>query len=312
MPESPVKARFAQTAPEGREILREQAERAAAALPPLQVAAERLAATISLGVHGRRKAGMGETFWQFRRHRAEDPASAVDWRQSAKSQHLFVREREWEVAEAVWLWRDGSAGMRFASRPGLETKFARANLLTLALALLLVRGGERVALLGAGRPPASGRGVLGRIGHSLAAQKPDEAPLPPDAPMTRNAHFVWVSDFLSPADEIEAVMRRIARAGIHGTLIHIVDPAEEDFPFTGRTRFETPDGRMSETLGRAEAAQDRYRARFAAHCETIAATARRLGMSHMKHRTDHRPELALAALYSTLAGPRARSAYGRA
>src|SRR5258706_14680868 len=93
---------------------REEAESLAAALPPLLVEAERLASSIWLGVHGRRKAGMGETFWQFRRYRVEDPATAIDWRQSAKSQHLFVRERGWEAAETVWFWRDASVGMRYA------------------------------------------------------------------------------------------------------------------------------------------------------------------------------------------------------
>ena len=78
--------------PERWDRPREEAERLGAALPPLLVEAERLTSGVWLGVHGRRKAGMGETFWQFRRYRVEDPATSVDWRQSAKSQHLFVRE----------------------------------------------------------------------------------------------------------------------------------------------------------------------------------------------------------------------------
>jgi uncharacterized protein (DUF58 family) len=142
--------------------LQEQSEQLAAALPPLLVAAERLGSAVSLGVHGRRKAGMGETFWQFRRHVSEDPASAIDWRQSAKSQHLFVREREWEAAEAVWMWRDGSAGMRFQSDWTKVSKIDRATVLSLALCALLVRGGERIALLGDGHGPASGRAARTR------------------------------------------------------------------------------------------------------------------------------------------------------
>src|SRR3974390_2869979 len=111
--------------------LRERAESLAATLPALQVAAERLASAVSLGVHGRRKAGMGETFWQFRRYSSQDSSTLIDWRQSAKSQHLFVREREWEAAETVWFWRDGSLSMRFASQG--TKKNERAGLLTLAL-----------------------------------------------------------------------------------------------------------------------------------------------------------------------------------
>ena len=290
-----------------RETLREDAERLSATLPPLLVAAERLAATIHLGVHGRRKAGVGETFWQFRRYRAEDPASAIDWRQSAKSQHLFVREREWEAAEAVWFWRDGSPGMRFTSDNAHTTKIDRASLLVLALATLLVRGGERIALLGEGRAPSSGKLALNRIGHALAGETPKDDALPPDAPIARHAHIVWVSDFLSPPDVLESAMRRIARGGVHGHLVHIVDPAEEDFPFTGRIRFEAADGRAHETLGRAEAARTAYRARFQAHCEAVSDAARRLGMTYLKHRTDHRPELALVALYTALGGPNVRA-----
>ncbi len=284
------------------EAVRAQAEALAAGLPPLLVAAERLAASVSLGVHGRRKAGMGETFWQFRRYQAEDPSTAIDWRQSAKSQHLFVREREWEAAEAVWFWRDASPGMRFKSDTAETSKLDRATVLALALGALLIRGGERIALLGEGHSPGTGRAVLSRIAHRLIDRPSDDAALPPDAPMSKNAQFVWLSDFLSPLGEIEAVMRRLAHAGMTGHLVHIIDPAEEDFPFAGRTRFEAAQGKTSEIFGRAEAARDAYQARFRAHRETLAMLARRLGWRYLAHRTDRRPETALVALYADLGG----------
>jgi uncharacterized protein (DUF58 family) len=286
--------------------IHEQAEALGAALPPLLVAAERLASSVSLGVHGRRKAGMGETFWQFRRYAPEDPRAAIDWRQSAKSQHLFVREREWEAAEAVWFWRDGSPGMRFQSDAAKITKLERATVLALALASLLVRGGERIALLGDGRGPATGRIPLRRIAHELADLPPGDDALPPDAPVTKNSQLVWISDFLSPLGEIETALKRLARAGLTGHLVHVVDPAEEDFPFAGRTRFESARGETSEIFGRAETVQGAYRARFRAHAETLTALARRQGWSILTHRTDRRPETALVALYSDLGGAQAR------
>ncbi|HTO41211.1 MAG TPA: DUF58 domain-containing protein [Rhizomicrobium sp.] len=286
--------------------LRQRAERAAAALPPLLVDAERLAATITLGMHGRRKAGMGETFWQFRRYRAEDPAAAIDWRQSAKSQHLFVREREWEAAEAVWFFRDGSAGMRFSSDTKTGRKIDRASVLALALGALLVRGGERIATLGDGRLPASGRAALARMAQGLAADAATDQVLPPDAQATRNGHFVWLSDFLLPFEQIEARLHLLAAQGLHVHLVQIVDPAEEDFPFSGRTRFETVDGALRETFGRAETVRSEYRARFAAHGAALTAFARRYGFTHLRHRTDQRPELALVALYAALGGVRAQ------
>ncbi|MEJ1967294.1 MAG: DUF58 domain-containing protein [Rhizomicrobium sp.] len=277
-----------------------EAEALGGGLPPLLLDAERLAAAVSLGVHGRRKAGMGESFWQFRRYRPEDPAAAIDWRQSAKSQHLFVREREWEAAQSVWFWCDGSPGMRFAS--GRVTKADRARLLALALASLLVRGGERVALYGEGHAPASSRVALRRIAHRLLDLPPDDAALPPDSPISKNAQFVWFGDFLSPLDAIETTLRRLAHSAVTGQIVHIIDPAEEDFPFTGRTRFEDARGGLSETVGRAETVAGAYRARFKAHAETVGALARRLGWSYIAHRTDRPPQTALIALYADMSG----------
>jgi uncharacterized protein (DUF58 family) len=284
-----------------RNTLQDEAEALSAALPPLLVEAERLASAVSLGIHGRRKAGMGESFWQFRRFRAEDPSTAVDWRQSAKSQHLFVREREWEVAQSVWFWRDGSAGMQFKS--GAVTKMDRASLIALALASALVRGGERVALLGEGHAPASSRATLRRMAYALS-DTPSAKALPPDASISRNAQFVWFSDFLSPLTQIEAVLHRMTQAGTGGTLVHIIDPAEEDFPFEGRTRFEAPGADVTETLGRAESVGPAYRARFKAHAETLALLASKLGWSYLAHRTDRSPQTALIALYAGMSGAR--------
>jgi len=92
-------------------LLRREAEQAASRFPALLAEAEQVAASIAHGVHGRRRAGSGETFWEYRHHRPEDGARAVDWRRSARGDHFYVRETEWEAANAVYLWRDGSAGM---------------------------------------------------------------------------------------------------------------------------------------------------------------------------------------------------------
>jgi uncharacterized protein (DUF58 family) len=279
-----------------------EAEKLAARLPPLLVAAERLSSIVGLGVHGRRKAGTGETFWQFRRYTPGDGTNTIDWRQSAKSQHLYVREREWEAMEAVWFWCDGSAGMRFASDRNIPTKFDRASLLALALASLLVRGGERIALLGGGRPPAGGRTAVNHMAHLLVEPGPNGETLPPDAAIGKNAQLVWFSDFLSPRADIERAVRKFAGAGLSGHLVHIIDPAEQDFPYSGRTRFEWSPSRLSELLGRAESVREEYCRRFQAQAESVSTLARRLGWTWLGHRTDHRPETALVALYGALGG----------
>jgi len=286
---------------------REEAERLASTLPPLLVAAETLAAASALGVHGRRKAGMGETFWQFRRYQAEDSSTAIDWRQSAKSQHLFVREREWEAAESVWFWRDGGAGMDFASSDAVPAKRERASVLAMALASLLVRAGERIALVGDDHPPGGGRVALTRIAHALT--NGTEKSLPPQAELKRNAALVWFSDFLEPFETIEERMRYFAHGGVKGFLVQVNDPAEEDFPYAGRVRFQSPLLPETAIVGRAEGVRTEYRRRFAAHVEALGLLARRLGWNFTRHRTDCSPQTALIALYGAIGGQRARRGF---
>ena len=68
----------------------------------------------------------------------------------------------------------------FASLEALPTKMERASVLALALASFLVRGGERVALLGGESPPATGRVALRRIAHGLSPMAARESELPPE------------------------------------------------------------------------------------------------------------------------------------
>ena len=276
--------------------LQHEADGLSAGLPPLMVAADHLAASVSLGVHGRRRAGMGESFWQFRRYASPDSSAAIDWRQSAKSQHIFVREREWEAAQTVWFWRDASANMDFKS--GAVTKRGRADLLAMALASLLVRGGERVGFAGMDGPPGASRLSLTRMGRAMFAKT--QRALPPQMPFVRGNQLVWFSDFLE--EEAFETMQRLSHQGVEGHLVRIVDPAEDDFPYAGRTRFESPQGQHGEVFGRAERIAQAYRQRFAAHGERVAQAAMRLGWTSTVHRTDHAPQAALIALHAAISG----------
>lgn len=295
-------------APSGAVGLREQAEALTEAMPPLVTEAEHVASTIAQGVHGRRRTGMGETFWQYRRYREGDTASSVDWRHSARSSHLFVRETEREAAESIWIWRDGSASMDYASDFAPCSKKDRATVLALALSSLLVQGGESVAALGHGFAPAPGRAALRRMAHALldAPQDGDDearsASLPPAERIPRFAQVVLISDFLSPADEIVARMKAYAADGIRGHMIQVLDPAEEDLPFSGRTEFEGIEEELRLMVGRAQNLREAYHQRLEIHRNRIVEMARRVEFTFATHRTDRGPQTALLALYSALSG----------
>ncbi len=292
--------------------LRDRAEQTAAGLPPLLVAAERVAATVAQGVHGRRRVGQGETFWQFRQYQPGDPAARVDWRESAKSQRLYVRETEWEAAQSVWLWRDGSASMNYSSSGYIggdwPTKRDRAELILVALASLLVRGGERLTLLGSGVPPMIGRVALTRLVQMIERPPAALDDVPAFEPLPRAGQLVLVGDFLGPLEQLHVSLAQFAAAGLKGHLLQIVDAAEEDLPFAGRVRFEGVEEPDALVVSRVEAVRNEYGLRFRQHREGLAALARGLGWTFGHHRTDRPPQLALLALHAALsADPR----YGR-
>jgi uncharacterized protein (DUF58 family) len=279
--------------------LQHRAEQAAAALPPLLVAASRVAATVAQGVHGRRRVGQGETFWQFRQYQPGDAATRIDWRESAKSQRLYVRETEWEAAQSVFLWRDASPSMDYASTRGLPTKRERADLLTLALAALLLRGGERVTLLGTGVAPSHGRAVLPRMAIQLARNTSGD--LPAIEPLPRHGQVVVIGDLLARLEDIEAVIARFAAMGLKGYLLQVLDPAEETLPFDGRVRFEGLEREAPLIVSRVESVRSAYTDRLAHHRAALGMIARAAGWAFGTHRTDRPPHTALLALYTALA-----------
>jgi len=279
--------------------LRRDAEAAAARFPPLFAEAEALAASVVHGVHGRRRPGVGETFWEFRRHRPEDGPGRVDWRRSARGDDLFVRETEHEAANAVLFWRDGSAGMQIAS--GGVSKQDRASVLLMALASLLSRGGERLAVIGETGRPRPGRVGLDRCVSALA-DGPGEARSLEAAEIPRRAVVVIVSDFLDPPETWLKGLDAVRSAGAAGALLRVVDPAEEAFPFTGRTRFKGPAGGEPVLLGRAADARDTYKQRWAAHGAALSDLARSAGLTLLTHRTDRPAANALLALHQAIAG----------
>lgn len=275
--------------------LRQRAELVAARFPALMLEAERVAATVSQGVHGRRRTGVGESFWQFRRYQPGDSADRIDWRQSAKSGKVYVRETEWEAAQTLYLWADASASMNYASAATHPAKRDRAELLVLALASLALRGGERVGLVGGLTPPVTGKGALRQIGEEILRQ-PEESGFPNTVALPRFAAAVLFSDFLLPFAEIREAVRRLASSGVKGCLVQILDPAEIEFPFAGRTRIEGTEGEEAVLAPRAEGLRVAYQARLAALQADLAGLARAAGWDFMIHSTDSLPHASLMQL----------------
>ena len=281
----------------------------AARLPELLVAARRIAANVMLGVHGRRHPGPGETFWQFRPYVPGEPIRQIDWRRSAHDDHLYVREREWEASQTVWLWVDLSPSMDFRSRLSQATKLDRAVILMLALADILGRGGERIGMPGLAEPRI-GRDAADRLAEVLA-----HARLTEDWPrldrVARYSELVVFSDFLADAETTRERLRALAARGAGMHLLQVFDPAEEVFPYEGRLEFREPESGVTWLTERAGGLRAEYLAKLEAHRSLIRSFGRQAGSSFAVHHTDRPAVEGLLFLQSRLSGDASFSGRGQ-
>ncbi len=260
--------------------LRAEAERLARQLPALSLKAEASEAA-HIGSAGRRRAGNGETFWQYRRYAQEDDAGRIHWRRSAKGTELFVRETELETARTVLFWSDRHPGFHWKGEGDLRTKAEEAVILMLALAILMSRDGERIGALGSGRKPGFGKRAIDRLGGELAAGPSGGFPAVPRTP----ALVILASDFYDPVSEWQARLAPLASRCREGVLLAVSAPAEITFPFDGRTRFSRPGTPLERVIGRAETLREDYQDSYRRHRAALSALAEQLGWGFASHVT---------------------------
>jgi uncharacterized protein (DUF58 family) len=256
----------------------------ARAMPRLSAEARRIAASVAAGIHGRRRAGQGDSFWQFRPFTSGEAAQRIDWRRSARDDRIYIRDREWEAAETVWLMLDQSPSMAFQSTLSPSSKIDRCFVLGLALADMLVRGGERVGLHGLSTPTASRR-VIERLSETLILHAGKTGPISKAALGARD-EAILIGDFIGDAAVFSNQWQALAGKGARGHVVMISDPIEDIFPYEGETEFLDPETGDRLLVGDATSFKQRYHDRLAAHREALRRAATALGWSFTLHRTD--------------------------
>lgn len=283
-------------------VLRERSEAEAARFPPLLARAEHLAGTVLLGDHGRRRAGLGDDFWQYRPAQMGDSRRMIDHRRSARGDMEFVREREWQIAQSVMLWIDRGASMRFSSDKNVPQKADRARLLGLAVAILLVRGGERVGLTGTTLPPRRGNAQILRLAETFSMDLTEDYAPPEHRAMIPHARALFISDFMGDIAEVELALSKAADRGVRGALYQVLDPSEEAFPFQGRTIFESVGGTLRHETLKANDLRDRYLDRLAERKDRLKTLCHATGWRYGLHHTSDSAQSALLWLFSALEG----------
>ncbi|MBL8686614.1 MAG: DUF58 domain-containing protein [Alphaproteobacteria bacterium] len=284
--------------------IKEEAQGIATNAPSLVLAAQHVADIVSQGFHGRNRPGTGEEFWQYRQYQHGDAVRQIDWRRSAKTEPVYIKQREWEIPQTVWLWCDSSPSMQFSSDKQWPEKRLRSEILTLALIILLTKAGERVGIIGSDLKPSAARSIVNAAAVYLIHQRRqlDIDQVPNLEKLQNHSRLVMISDFFFPVDELQKNMMQFARRGGQGCLLQVLDRAEENLDWQGRVLFEGVEDQSRILIERTETVQSAYRQRLLAHRQNLENICRLYGWSFMHAHTDKPAILALISLYSALDG----------
>jgi len=268
----------------------------AQAIGQLILQARQLATSVVSGSHGRRRAGRGDSFWQFRPYIAGEPVRRIDWRRSARGNTLYIRDREWEIAQAVFLCPDLSPSMCYKSRFALHSKEVRALILTMALAEIFCQAGERLAIPGL-LEPALRRDGAHHVAQALSIAAIDNKPISDFSRIRRAAHVIILSDFLEDFDLIEQRLRHLGERTGQITLVEIADPAEELFPYQGNIVFSDPENGQELDAPRAQDFADQYKQLYLARRATLRDLSRSYGWHFLTSLTDQPISHTLSHIY---------------
>jgi hypothetical protein len=246
-------------------------------------------------IDGRRRSGPGEDFWQYRAYSFGDSAQSIDWRKSARSDRVLVRENEWaasahrvavgepEPGHAVSLSSrrtPRSATVRsFWRSPCRSSPPRRAN-----------AWGPPAALIAPGHTAcdAQPHGPVVFASHKADGGAPRAAAEDPRCrgiPRPCSSAISLNRSIRSPA-----ASPPLASNDVAGHVVQVLDPAEETLPYQGRTEFLEIRRRSRRLMaGRAETLRERYQARLKEQRDGLRDLARRLGWSFTVHSTGRPP-----------------------
>ncbi|MGN7438155.1 MAG: DUF58 domain-containing protein [Alcanivorax sp.] len=282
------------------EKLRDRAEQSVLSLPALMIKSETLADNIIHGEHARKKSGTGEKFWQYREYDASDRPQDIDWRQSAKGDQVFIKQKEWQITRKVFLWCAGGPSMSFASNETAYSKQECAQILSLSLALLLKKAKEQIGIYGEERTGRSEE-TMAKITEFLFQRSAIDETLPDteSLSMPRHAFFIGAGDFLRPIEEIERSFIALSKQTQSALIIQVLDPTEIDLSYNGRIRFKAPNG-DKEIINHVASVRQAYQERIIEHIETVRNLAESYQWHYVFHRTDNDIEVTLRQIWQIL------------
>lgn len=246
------------------------------------------------------RAGPGTEFYEAREYQeGVDEVRSISARLSARADKLIVVDREAEIRQHIYLWRDGTPSMDYSSKPGaLFTKREAAEVMLLSFAKHLARNEEMVGILDREGTYRGGNAsdILAQKLYDVQIIASTEMPVIARK-LPRNSTAVLFSDFFMDRETLIKGLSHITGTGLKGYLVMVLDPQEIDFTFKGHTQFEGLEGEGSRKFTKAEAIQAAYQEKMREHIADVKSICEAKGFKFIIQRTDEPLSQGLLSIY---------------
>jgi uncharacterized protein (DUF58 family) len=275
-----------------------------AKLAGLDLKARRIVEGYVSGLHRSPYAGFSVEFAEHREYAPGDDVRYLDWKVFGKTDRFYLKRFEEETNFACHLLLDASESMRYQSAAAAFSKLEYAKLVAAAVGYLVVHQQDAVGLatfdksLTRWLAPSSRAAQLKQLVHVLEQTQPQGetaiGPILHEAAerIQRRGVVLILSDLFDDPKSVISGLKHFRHSRHDVTVLHVIDPAEQDFPFDDATRFRGLEGLPSQsvdprTLKRA------YQAEFEAFLREIGRGCRDLQIDHVLLRTDRPLDVAL-------------------
>lgn len=277
--------------------------RTLAQISELEFRARRVVEGFLAGLHRSPQHGFAVEFAQHREYAPGDDIKHLDWKVFGRTERYYLKQYELETNLICYLLVDASQSMSYGSRG--TTKFDHARLAAASLGYLMAQQADSVGLAvfdlqirrflrPSGQPsqlkeivrclsdgPGATPTKLGPVLHEIArrASKP--------------GLVLLLSDLLDDVPAILSGLQHLAFARHDIVVFHVIDAAEEDFPFENPTLFrglEIPAEMLVDPRGLREG----YLKQFRAFRDELQRGCRMLKIDLVPLRTDQDVGLVLS------------------
>ena len=275
-----------------------------AGLEGLQLRARRIVEGYVSGMHRSPYQGFSIEFAEHREYVPGDDLRYVDWKVFGRTDKYYLKQYEEETNLVCQLLLDTSQSMEYRGPDAPLSKLDYARCVAAALAHLVIQQQDSVglvtfsdqihALVRASGNPSHLQQLLQVMEQSPSGRKTSTGPIFHELAerFKRRGVVIVLSDLFDDVDKMMAGLKHLRHKRNDVILLHVLDPAELDFPFQSTTLFRGLE-QSSNLLAEPRSLRKAYLREFGAYLRRLKQGCRAERIDYVAVRTDRPVDVAL-------------------